>query len=63
MRGQEVVGGFRRLWIFDERRSRRSEGQAHGSLESDSAGAEPTIMMLFAGNDLSIKDAAPKEDG
>ena len=39
------------------------EVQAHGSLDYDSSGAKPTVMMFFAGKDLSIKHAAPKEDG
>ena len=38
------------------------EVQAHGSLDSDSAGAWPKVTMLFVRNDLSIKHAAPQED-
>ena len=49
--GQDVVGGLRRLLLFGERGL--GEGQAHGSLVCDLFGAELTVMMFFAGNDLS----------
>ena len=58
LRGQDVVGGFGRQWLFDERVL--GEGQAVCSLECDSAGAEPIFVKIFAGNNLSIKHAAPK---
>ena len=61
LRGHDVVGSFLRFAIFEERGL--GQVQAHGSLQCDSSGAEPTIVMLFGRNDLSIKDAAPKEDG
>ena len=35
-------------------------GQAHGSLDSDSAGADPTIAMVDVAMNLSIKYAAPQ---
>ena len=59
--GQDVVGGLRRQLLFDERGL--EEGQALGPLVCDSSGAEATIVKMFAGNNLSIKHAAPKEDG
>ena len=39
------------------------EVQAHGSLDSDSAGAWPNVMMLFVRKYLSSMHAAPEEDG
>ena len=51
----------RRHLAFDERGV--GEGQAHGSLACDSFGAEPTVMIIFGRKYLSIKHAAPKEDG
>ena len=50
--------GCRRLVGFDDRGL--EEVQALGSLDCDSFGAEPIIVKIFAGNDLSIKHAAPK---
>ena len=44
---QDVVGGFRRQLFFEERGL--EEVQAHGSLECDSAGAEPIIVIMFVG--------------
>ena len=61
MRDQDVVGGFGRQFCFEERGL--GEDEAHGSLVCDSAGEEATIVKMFAGNSLSIKHAAPKEDG
>ena len=58
---QDVVGGIRRQFYFEEREL--GEDEAHGSLACDSAGAEATIEKMFAGNDLSRKHAAPKSDG
>ena len=59
--GLEVVGRFRRLSIFDERGL--GEGQAVGPLKCDSSGAEPTFAMIFGRKHLSIKHAAPNQDG
>ena len=53
--------GFCRVFVVDERGL--EEGQALGSLECDSAGAEPIIVIMFVGNYLSSKHAAPKWDG
>ena len=61
MCGQDVVGGFRRLFFFDERGL--GEDEAHGSLVCDSAGAEPIFVIMFVGKYLSSKHAAPKWDG
>ena len=49
------------MQVLDERGL--EEVQAHGSLNYDSSGAKLTVMMIFAGNNLSIKHAAPKSDG
>ena len=49
------------MQVVDERGL--EEGQALGSLVCDSSGAEATIVKMFAGNNLSIMHAAPKEDG
>ena len=61
MRGQDVVGGIRRQFCFEERGL--GEDEALDSLVCDSAGAEATIEKMFAGNDLSRKHAEPKSDG
>ena len=58
MRRQDVVGGFGRLWIFDERGL--GEDEAVGPLVCDSAGAEVTIVITFVGKYLSSKQVAPK---
>ena len=47
--------------MFEERGL--GEDEAVGPLVYDSAGAEVTIVIMFAGNDLSRKHAAPKSDG
>ena len=49
------------MQVFDERGVK--ECQALSSTDCDSSGAESTIEKMFAGNDLSRKYAAPKEDG
>ena len=60
-RGQDGVLGFSRQFYWVERVL--EEGQAVGPLVCGSAGAEATIVMMFVGNDLSRKHAAPKSDG
>ena len=49
---------FLRLLEIEERGL--GQGQAHGSLDSDSAGEEATIVMMFGGMNLSSMHAAPK---
>ena len=52
---------FRHLLRIEERGL--EQGQAHGTLESDSASEEATITMVVVAINLSIKHAAPKQDG
>ena len=60
-RGQDGVLGFSRQFYWVERVL--EEGQALRALQCDSAGAEPTIVMIFGRMNLSSMHAAPKEDG
>ena len=39
------------------------QGQAHGSLDNDSAGEEATITRIVVAINLSRMQGAPKEDG
>ena len=52
---------FQQLLRLEERGL--GQGQAHGTLESDSAGEEATIVSGVVAINLSRKHAAPKEDG
>ena len=57
-RASEDICGFLAGQVFDEREVK--ERQAISSLECDSAGAEPTIAMLFVAMNLPSTQGAPK---
>ena len=52
---------FQQLLRLEERGL--GQGQAHGTLVSDSASEEATITRIVVAINLSIKHAAPKQDG
>ena len=52
---------YRRLLGIEERGL--GLGQAHGSLDSDSAGEESTIVKVVVAMNLTSTQGAPKEDG